>query len=119
MTEMHNELSEKGFEILAFPCNQFFKQENGSHEEILDFVRSRYNPKFTLFEKVEVNGPETHPVYRYLRKNSSLFNKKFNHSKVIPWNFAKFLLNRKGEVVKFFEPGDSLDAVRKEVEMLL
>lgn len=67
---MYNELSGKGFEILAFPCNQFFKQENGSHEEIIKFVKTNYNSKFTLFEKVEVNGPNTHPVYRYLRRRS-------------------------------------------------
>ena len=106
---MHNQLSEKGFEILAFPCNQFFKQESGTHEEILEFVRTRYNSKFTLFEKIEVNGPNTHPIYRYLRLRSPLFNKAQNQAKVIPWNFAKFLLNSKGEVVNFFEPGDSLD----------
>lgn len=64
---MHNELRNKGFELLAFPCNQFFNQESGSHEEILEFVTSRFGAKFILFEKVEVNGPNTHPVYKFLR----------------------------------------------------
>jgi glutathione peroxidase len=100
---------------LAFPCNQFFKQESGSHQEILDFVKTKYNSNFTLFEKVEVNGPDTHPVYRYLRNRSALFDNSKRQAKLIPWNFAKFLLNGKGEVVHFFEPGDSLDDVRKAV----
>ena len=93
---MYDQLEQKGLEILAFPCNQFFKQESGSHKEIIEFVQKRFNPKFTLFEKIEVNGPNTHPIYRYLRKDSELFNKKGNSSKFIPWNFSKFLVNSKG-----------------------
>lgn len=72
---MHNELSHKGFEVLAFPCNQFLNQENDSHEHIIKFVRHKFGTKFTLFEKVEVNGPNTHPVYRFLRNSSSLYDK--------------------------------------------
>jgi glutathione peroxidase len=90
---MHNELGPKGFELLAFPCNQFFNQESGTPAEIIEFVRSRFGSKFTLFEKVEVNGPNTHPVYRFLRNNSELYDKKTKEAKVIPWNFSKFLLN--------------------------
>ena len=116
---MYDELSHKGLEILAFPCNQFFKQESGTHQEILEFVRKRYNANFTLFQKIEVNGENTHPIYRYLRSKSELFNKKTSRSKVIPWNFSKFLLNSKGEVVNFFDPGRKLDEVRKKVEDLL
>lgn len=71
----------------------------------MKFVKNNFNAQFTLFEKVEVNGPNTHPVYRYLRGRSQLFNKAQNKAKVIPWNFAKFLVNGKGEVVRFFEPG--------------
>ena len=72
-----------------------------------------------MFEKVEINGPNTHPVYRWLRNNSDLFDKEKKVSKMIPLNFSKFLLNGRGEVVKFFEPLDSLDDVRKEVKLLL
>ena len=88
---MHNELKDKGFELLAFPCNQFFSQESGTNQEILEFVTSRFGSKFTLFDKVEVNGPNTHPVYRFLRSNWG--KEKSGEAKVIPWNFAKFLIN--------------------------
>jgi glutathione peroxidase len=116
---MHNELREKGFELLAFPCNQFFSQESGTPQEIIEFVTNRFGSKFTLFEKVEVNGPNTHPVYRFLRTNSPLFSGKDNSAKVIPWNFSKFLINSKGEVVRFFPPGDKITEVRTAVEELL
>lgn len=112
---MHNELKERGFELLAFPCNQFFSQESGSHEEILEFVRSKFGSKFILFEKAEVNGPNTHPVFKFLRNNSSLFNEKDGTSKVIPWNFAKFLVNSDGKVVEFFKPNDNLSDIRAAV----
>lgn len=101
--------------MLAFPCNQFFNQENGTPEEILEFVTTKFGPKFTLFEKVEVNGVNTHPVYKFLRSNSQLFNGKDKSAKFIPWNFAKFLVNGKGEVVKYFEPGDKATDIRNAV----
>ena len=108
-------MENKGFELLAFPCNQFFNQENGTNEEIVSFVKSNFQSAFKLFEKVEVNGPNTHPLYRYLRSHSELYDKTTNTSKVIPWNFAKFLLNEKGEVVRFFQPGDDMAEVRGEI----
>ncbi len=89
---------------MAFPCNQFFGQESGSHEEIKEFVKKNFEATFKLFEKVEVNGPNTHPLFVYLRNNSELFDSKTGEAKVIPWNFAKFLINSKGEVFKFFSP---------------
>lgn len=112
---MHNELRERGFELLAFPCNQFFSQESGTPEEIIEFVTKRFGSKFFIFEKVEVNGPNTHPVYRYLRTHSALFSGKDQEARLIPWNFAKFLLNSKGEVVRFFQPGDKISEVRTAV----
>ena len=66
-----------------------------------------------------MNGPKTHAVYRFLRRNSELFNKKENTSKLIPWNFSKFLLNRKGQVVKFFMPSDQIEDIRAEVLKLI
>lgn len=76
MVEMHKELSPQGFEILAFPCNQFFSQESGSHEEIKKFVDENFKAKFPIFEKVEVNGENTHPLFVFLRNHSELYNKK-------------------------------------------
>lgn len=93
LTQLHNELRDKGFELLAFPCNQFMGQEPGNHQEILEFVKDKYHSKFILFEKVDVNGPKAHPLFQYLRNHGPLFDPKTNTAKVIPWNFAKFLVN--------------------------
>ena len=93
---MYAELKDQGFEVLAFPANAFFNQESGTNEEICAFVKKNYGSTFTLFQKIEINGPNTHPVYRYLRRNSQLFNKEKLSAKMIPLNFAKFLLNGNG-----------------------
>ncbi len=85
----------------------------------MEFVKGKYDSKFILFEKVEVNGPKTHPLFQYLRNNGPLFDPKTNSAKVIPWNFAKFLVNSQGEVVRFFMPGDPISEIRKAVEELL
>ena len=90
--------------ILGFPCNQFFSQESGSEAEIKKFVKDNFNASFPLFEKIEVNGADTHPLYVFLRQHSELFNSNKGQAKVIPWNFAKFIVNRKGEVIKFAPP---------------
>ena len=101
---MYNDLKDKGFEVLAFPANAFYNQESGTNEEICAFVKKNYGSTFTMFQKIDINGPNTHPVYIYLRRNSEMFNKEKNASKMIPLNFAKFLLNKNGQVVKFFDP---------------
>ena len=76
LVEMHEEYSEKGFEILAFPCNQFNKLEPGTNAEIKASVQEKYGAKFPLFEKIDVNFEDAHDVYAYLRTNSSLWSKK-------------------------------------------
>ena len=119
MVDMHKELKDQGFEILAFPCNQFFGQESGSPEEIKKFVDENFKAEFPIFEKVEVNGDKTHPLFVFLRNNSELFNKKTGQAEVIPWNFAKFLINSKGEVVNFFKPSKDISDVRKTVVEML
>lgn len=103
MVAMHEQLKPKGFDILAFPCNQFLGQESGTPAEIKAFVK-QFNVNFRLFQKIEVNGNDTHPVYLYLRSHSELFDKNEKSAKVIPWNFAKFILNSEGEVVAYFPP---------------
>ena len=82
----------------------------------MEFVRSRFGVKFRLFEKIEVNGPNTHPVYQFLRNNSELFNPKTKVATVIPWNFAKFLVDKNGKVVKFYKPNDDLASIRTAIE---
>ena len=116
MVRIHEKLSPHGFEIVAFPCNQFFGQESGSPEEIAAFVKNNFNVKFPVMEKVEVNGANTHPVFVFLRNNSVLFDPKTQTSKVIPWNFAKFFVNPEGKVVQFFPPNVKADEVTAYIE---
>ena len=71
---MHEQYREQGFEILAFPCNQFKDQEPGDDASIKQWATSTYNVQFPMFSKIEVNGQNTHPVYQYLRNNSSLYD---------------------------------------------
>ncbi len=78
-----------------------------------------FHAKFPIFEKVEVNGDKTHPLFVYLRNRSELYNAKTGQADVIPWNFAKFLVNNKGEVVHFFKPSKDISDVKNAVlEML-
>jgi len=90
----------QGFEILAFPANEFGKQEPGSNEEIKEFCSSKYKVSFPLFSKIVVYGKGIHPLYDFLTSEST--NPKFAGE--IPWNFTKFLVNRKGEVIARFDP---------------
>jgi glutathione peroxidase len=116
---MHNELKDKGFEVMAFPSNQFGGQEPGTAQEINDFARGKYGAQFTIFEKIEVNGDNTHPVYNYLRTNSSLYDAKKKQAGNIPWNFAKFLVNAEGHVVNYYAPTVDPQSIRPDIEKLL
>jgi len=95
---LHDKFKDKGVVILGFPCNQFGEQEKGDSSEIQEFCQLNYGVGFQMFEKVEVNGPGTHPVFEFLKKNK----KGFLGSEKIKWNFTKFLLNKEGNVVKRF-----------------
>jgi glutathione peroxidase len=91
---------EQGFEILAFPANEFGKQEPGNNEQIKEFCATKYKVSFPLFSKIVVKGKGIDPLYNFLTNQST--NPKFAGE--IPWNFTKFLVNRKGEVIARFEP---------------
>jgi glutathione peroxidase len=107
----------QGFEILAFPANEFGAQEPGSNEEIKQFCSSRYKVSFPLFSKIVVKGKGIHPLYEFLTSEST--NPKFAGE--IPWNFTKFLVNRKGEVIARFQPREkpSATAVTGAIEKAL
>ncbi len=92
----------RGFEVLAFPANEFGNQEPGTDPEIKSFCTSKYNVTFPLFSKVVVNGQGIHPLYQFLTGPET--DPKF--AGPIPWNFAKFLVDRKGQVIARFEPDD-------------
>ena len=105
LEKLYQEYKGTGFVIIGFPCNQFGKQEPGTSEEIQDFCSHNYDVTFPLSEKIEVNGPDAHPLYKYLKKE---LKGKLNDS--IKWNFTKFLIDRNGMPLKRFgstvEPED-------------
>ena len=114
LEKMYEELKDQGFEILDFPCNQFFRQAPGSDEEINAFCVMKFNTKFTRFKKIEVRGDKAEPLYKWL-----ITQNPEGKAKAIKWNFTKFLINRQGEVVARFAPTDKpesfLDRVKEEL----
>ena len=107
---LYEKYREKGFEVLDFPCNQFFRQAPGSDEEIHSFCTLKYNTQFPRFHKIEVNGDKADPLFNYLKKFNS--PKK---PKSIKWNFTKFLVDRNGEVIGRFEPTTKPEAIEKNI----
>jgi glutathione peroxidase len=100
LQEVYQKYKEQGFEVLAFPANEFGKQEPGTDNQIKEFCASNYKVSFPLFSKIVVKGKGIHPLYAFLTSEST--DPKF--AGPIGWNFAKFLVNRKGEVIARFEP---------------
>ncbi len=102
LEKVYGTYKDKGLKVLAFPANEFGAQEPGSDAEIKTFCESKYNVTFPVFSKIVVKGEGSHPLYQYLTGKET--NPKFAGD--IPWNFSKFLVNRKGEVIARFAPGD-------------
>lgn len=98
---LYEKYQDKGFVVLDFPCNQFFRQAPGSDEEINQFCSMRFNTKFPRFKKIDVNGPNADPLFVYLEQQ----NPKGKVVKV-KWNFTKFLIGRDGEFIERFAPTD-------------
>ncbi len=114
LEELHRDFSPRGFAVLGFPCNQFGGQEPGSANEIQAFCSTQYDVTFPLFEKIDVNGANAHPLYEYLkRQQSGLLGSS------IKWNFTKFLVDRAGQVVARYAPTARPDGLRREIETLL
>ncbi len=109
------EFHERGFDVLAFPCNQFGSQEPGTESEIVEFCTMRFNTSFPIFAKIEVNGANTHPLYEHLKHSAS----GILGTKAIKWNFTKFLVNRDGEVVARYGSQTKPGAITKDIEKLL
>ncbi|KAL6968359.1 Phospholipid hydroperoxide glutathione peroxidase, mitochondrial [Sarracenia purpurea var. burkii] len=99
LTELHNKYKDKGFEILAFPCNQFLFQEPGTSEEAHEFVCTRFKAEYPIFKKIRVNGPDTAPVYKFLKASKEAGTGGFLGSR-IKWNFTKFLVDKEGKVLR-------------------
>lgn len=112
---LYKEYSAKGFEILAFPCDQFGHQEPGSDDDIAQFCRMNFGVSFPLFKKTEVNGSQTHPLYVELKSEAP----GLLGSKRIKWNFTKFLVDTNGNVVKRYAPTTKPNEISNDIDGLL
>jgi glutathione peroxidase len=112
---IHQKYKDQGFTVLGFPCNQFGGQEPGTNEEIKQFCSSKYSVTFPLFDKIEVNGANRHPLYMELAGKDSPF------AGDIKWNFSKFLVGKDGKIVKRFDSKVTPDSeeVTKAIEAAL
>lgn len=114
LEELQQEFGEKGFQVLAFPCNQFGAQEKGDDDTIRQFCDLNFNISFPLFAKIEVNGSGAHPLYQWLKKEKGgLLGSN------IKWNFTKFLVDGQGRVVKRYSPTTTPKQIRRDIEKLL
>lgn len=112
---LYTDYKERGFTVLAFPCNQFGNQEPGNSVDILTFCSTVYKVSFPLFEKIDVNGRHADPLYNWLKeeKNGVL------GTKAIKWNFTKFLVGRDGHVLKRYGSSTTPDELRADIEQAL
>lgn len=114
LQSLYDEFSERGLEILGFPCDQFAHQEPGGADEIGEFCTRNYGVTFPMFEKVDVNGKEAHPVWKWLRgQKGGLMGD------AIKWNFTKFLVDAEGNVVKRYSPTTAPSAIRDDIATLV
>ncbi len=114
LEKLYTELSGKGFEILGFPCNQFHEQDPGTNEEIRNFCQMNYGVSFPIFEKIDVNGDNAAPLYKYLKSEKGGIG-----GKNIKWNFTKFLVDKDGTVLKRFASAHTPEALRDDIVKLL
>jgi len=112
---LYLEMAAQGLEILALPCNQFGAQEPGSASEIQNFCSTQYGVTFPLFEKVEVNGRDAHPLYTFLKKAAP----GVLGTEAIKWNFTKFLIDRSGAVIKRYASTDGVPKIASDIKALI
>lgn len=133
LQDIYEEFQEDGLEILDFPCNQFGEQAPGDDEEIHSFCTGRFGITFPQFSKIEVNGANAIPLYKWLVENSTFngfdknpaglmmsqvakkMDKDYKNNSSIKWNFTKFLISRDGEIIARFEPTESMKKVHEKV----
>lgn len=112
---LHQKFGAQGFEVLAFPCNQFGEQEPGNAEEIEQFCKINFGLTFPLMQKVDVNGDNASPLFDWMKGEAP----GLMGSKAIKWNFTKFLINREGKVVRRYAPQDTPAKIEKDIAALL
>jgi len=114
LQQLYDDLGDRGFTVLGFPCDQFGNQEPGEDAEIASFCERNFGVTFPLFSKVDVNGEEAHPLFQWLKKEKSgLLGGK------VKWNFTKFLIGRDGEVIDRFSPTTEPTKIAGSVEKAL
>jgi glutathione peroxidase len=114
LQELYNKYKNRGFVVLGFPCNQFLSQEPGTNDEIKHFCSINYGITFPMFDKIDVNGDTAHPLYKYLTSAKGGFI-----TDSIKWNFTKFLVDRKGSVVKRYPPQTAPENMEEDIKKLL
>ncbi|MCY1671878.1 glutathione peroxidase [Novosphingobium sp. SL115] len=115
LEKLWQDYGDKGFEVLAFPCNQFGGQEPGTADEIESFCKVNFGLSFPLMAKIDVNGSSADPLFDWLKKEAP----GVLGTKGIKWNFTKFLIDRTGKVVRRYAPTDKPESIAKDIEKLL
>lgn len=114
LQKIYSDMKDDGFVVLGFPCNQFRNQEPGTEEEIKQFCKTNYGVSFPMFSKVEVNGENTHPLYKFLKSEDP-----DNKDSDIKWNFEKFLIDKNGKVVKRYRTQVKPSKIADDIKELL
>jgi glutathione peroxidase len=112
---LHRKFKDRGFAVLGFPCDQFGHQEPGDENEIKKFCALNYDVSFPLYAKIEVNGDNAHPLYKWLKTEKA----GILGTEAIKWNFTKFLIDRTGRVLKRFAPNDTPEKLAKDVALVI
>lgn len=138
LEKLYEKYHSQGFEVLDFPCNQFGQQAPGTDESIHEFCKLNYGTEFPRFKKLKVNGDDADPLYKFLKEQKgfagfdashpltpvldkllSESNPAYKENADIKWNFTKFLINKRGQVVARFEPTESIENIAKKIEEIL
>ena len=115
LEELHKTYAGKGLTVLGFPCNQFGSQDPGANGDIAEFCQLNYGVSFPMMGKVDVNGPQAHPLYKWLSAEAP----GLLGSKSIKWNFTKFLVGKDGQVIRRYAPLDKPADLAKDIEAAL
>lgn len=115
LNKLHKTLSDKGFSVLGFPCNQFGGQEPGSDDDIAQFCDLNFKIEFPMFSKIDVNGDNEAPLYKFLKEQAP----GILGTKAIKWNFTKFLIDKKGQVLERFAPQDKPEDLEGKIEQAM
>ncbi|KRH99500.1 glutathione peroxidase [Curvibacter sp. PAE-UM] len=115
LEELHKTYGPQGLVVLGFPCNQFGAQDRGSNDEIASFCQLNYGVSFPMMAKVQVNGPQAHPLYQWLVREA----RGVLGTKSIKWNFTKFLIGKDGTVRKRYAPFTKPERLQRDIEAAL